>query len=692
MAAGGSAGAEARRQFALADAHERAAAEARAAAGRFSVAEVTEKSTARTLAPLAGLGFFLLPDRRWPGTRRAQVDLVVIGPGGVFIVDTKAWAEVAIDGGRVFRGDADVTDDLLTLVDLVDDTQADLAEVGLAPGEVRALVVLAGRGGLDAGVQGVRIVGERDVLRCIASHGNRLTPAQVDTVLARALTFFPQASAPAPVITTLAEPVLPAVAPVEQEALLSPEEINDALLQGILAQPIEEWMAFLHPQQAKLVRRSFGGPSRIRGPAGTGKTVVGLHRAAHLARTRPGRVLVTTFVRTLPEVLRELLKRLAPEVVDRVDFTGVHAFARGLLQERGVSFRLDPAASGEAFAVAWDKVGVHSPLGASRINRRYWDEEIQYVLKGRGITTFEAYADLNRAGRRHRLSLTSRQAVWDLYQAYDTELRRRHVHDYADLILLAEAELRRDPLGDVYSAVIVDEAQDLSCAMIRLLHSLVGNAPDGLTLIGDGQQSIYPGGFTLAEAGLSVANRGVVLDINYRNTAQIVAFAQRLVAGDEYADIEGVIARGDVPASVPRSGPEPAISHYGTWQELNELMVDRITEVTKQIGTGVGDVAVLCITRRAATAAASVLQRCGLPVVKLEDYDGTPVDAVKVGTIKRAKGLEFKQVLIPDIRPIHTTTTPPTDDTEHERWDLTRRELYVAMTRARDGLWVGISR
>nr|NLI49921.1 NERD domain-containing protein [Propionibacterium sp.] len=105
MAAGGSAGAEARRQLALAEAHERAAAEARAAAGRFSVAEVTEKSTARTLAPLAGLGYFLLPDRRWPGTRRAQVDLVVIGPGGVFIVDTKAWAEVAIDGGRVFRGD-----------------------------------------------------------------------------------------------------------------------------------------------------------------------------------------------------------------------------------------------------------------------------------------------------------------------------------------------------------------------------------------------------------------------------------------------------------------------------------------------------------------------------------------------------------------------------------------------------------
>jgi len=679
--------------LALAQAHERAAAEARVTARQYGLAEVTEKSTARTLSPLSAVDYHLLADRCWPGTKRAQVDLVVIGPGGVFIVDTKAWAEVSIDGDRVYRGDADVTDDLLSLTDLVDDTQAALAEVGLAPGEVHALVVLAGRGGVDASVQGLRIVGEKDALRCIASRGHRLTPAQVDIVLARALSFFPQASAPAPVVASVPEPVL-AAGPREiaQDALLTDEEVNDALLQGVLAQPIEEWMSFLHPQQAKLVRRTFPGPSRIRGPAGTGKTVVGLHRAAHLARTRPGRVLVTTFVRTLPDVLGELLKRLAPEVVGRVEFTGVHAFARRLLQERGVTFRLDPTGSDAAFRAAWEQVGVHSVLSAGRMDQRYWSDEIQYVLKGRGITSFDAYAELNRTGRRHRLDVTGRRAVWELHEAYDAELRRHRIHDYADLILLAEAELRREPMADAYSAVIVDEAQDLSCAMVRMLHALVGNTPDGFTLIGDGQQSIYPGGYTLSEAGLSVAGRGVVLDINYRNTAQIVSFAQRLVAGDEYADIEGVIARGDVPASIPRSGPEPVISRFSNWRELNASMIERIRAVTKEVGTCTGDVAVLCLTRRSAGLATSVLERAGVPVVALEKYDGSPVDAVKVGTIKRAKGLEFKQVLIPDLRRDQTTLNPPAGETEHERWDLTRRELYVAMTRARDGLWVGISR
>ena len=362
-----------------------------------------------------------------------------------------------------------------------------------------------------------------------------------------------------------------------------------------------------------------------------------------------------------------------------------------MLQERGVRFKLDPPKSREAFNVAWERVGAKSVLGTGAKDRDYWSDEIEHVIKGRGISRFEHYADLTRAGRRHRLNLSGRQAVWELYCAYDTELRRLGVNDFADLVLLAEAELRREPLQGLYSAVIVDEAQDLSCAMIRLLHSLVGDEPDGFTLIGDGQQSIYPGGYTLAEAGLSVAGRGVVLDINYRNTAQIVHFAQRLVAGDEYADIEGVLARGDVPSSVPRAGADPVVVRCANRRELEEAMVRRVRSVAREIGTGVGDVAVLCITRRAAMDATAALLSAGFPVVNLEEYSGVPIEAVKVGTIKRAKGLEFKQVLIPDIRREHTVTQPPIDETERERWDLTRRELYVAMTRARDGLWVGIA-
>lgn len=227
--------------------------------------------------------------------------------------------------------------------------------------------------------------------------------------------------------------------------------------------------------------------------------------------------------------------------------------------------------------------------------------------------------------------------------------------------------------------------------MVRMLHSLVGDEPDGLTLIGDGQQSIYPGGYTLAEAGVSLAGRGVVLDVNFRNTAQILAFAGRMVDGDEFADIEGGIEHGNVAEAVPRTGPEPVVSPCRNVRERERLMVERARAVVREVGTGPGDVGVLCATNTAAARAARVLREAGAPVVMLTEYDGAPTDAIKVGTIKRAKGLEFKQVLLPEVRADELgAAAPPEDPGERERWELRRRELYVAMTRARDGLWVGV--
>ena len=690
MPAGGSADAEARRQLALADAHVRAADAARATAARYSIAATTEARTAHTLAPLTAVGHHLLADRQWPGSRRAQVDLVVVGPGGVFIVDTKAWAEVSIESGRIYRGEADVTDDVLRLADLAYLAEGDFAEIGLAPGEVHAVVALAGKARVNERIGPVAVLGEKDVLRHIAARGNRLTDAQVDAVLGRALALFPAVGAPAPVVAAVPEPVLPGPPAPEQGELLTEDDIQSALLEGMLASPIEEWMSFLHPTQAKLVRRSFNGPCRIRGAAGTGKTVVGLHRAAYLARTRGGRVLVTTFVRTLPDVMRHALQRMAPDVVDRVEFTSVHRLALRVLSDRGVTHHLDPKKADAAFDAAWAAIGETGRLGATR-NKDYWREEVVSVIKGRGLTQWEQYADLVRTGRRYAIGPDQRRAVWDLYAMYDAGLRAAGVDDFADVVLRAEAELRREPLAEPYSAVVVDEAQDLTCAMARLLHGLVGDVPDGLTLIGDGQQSIYPGGYTLAEAGISLAGRGVVLDINYRNTAEILEFASRLVDGDEFADIEGVVGRGDRPASVVRSGVMPVAVRCSGRSDRDRRLVERVREVTRDVGTGLGDVGVLCRSNVAAEAIGRALRKAGLPVILLTGYDGAPVDAVKVGTVARAKGLEFKHVLIADATPADGPgAAAPEDPAKRETWERRRRELYVAMTRARDGLWVAV--
>lgn len=263
-------------------------------------------------------------------------------------------------------------------------------------------------------------------------------------------------------------------------------------------------MTFVHPDQAREARRTHGGPARIRGAAGTGKTVVGLHRAAYLAGTRPGRILYTSFGKTLSVVLRETFGRMAPQHLHRVEFVGIHAFAHKLLRERGYRLRLDTKGVDAAFAEAWSSA---SGLKDVPDGQQYWREEIDHVIKGRGITRFEEYVELPRLGRRHRLGTVQRRAVLGLYGAYQQQLDERGLHDFNDVLLHALANVRGEPLEEGYSSVIVDEVQHLPCVAVRLLHALVGDRTDGWLLIGDGQQAVYPGGFTLAEVGVDVRGR-----------------------------------------------------------------------------------------------------------------------------------------------------------------------------------------
>jgi hypothetical protein len=691
MPAGASAGAEHQRNLALAEAHEREADRARRRAGRFKVAADTEKRTARRLAPLRAMGWTQLHDRRWPGTRNANVDSLLAGPGGVFILDTKCWSQVSISHGRIWRDQADVTDELSGLLTLTELAEAELADIGLAPTEVVPVVVLAGHRCVREEVGRIVVVGEHDVLAYVLGRGPRLAPSAVDAVSVRLRALFTPIgddNRPSPV-AVVPEPVM--APPTDDDlALLSADDVRSAVLVAALAAPVEEWMTFLHPDQARLVRRTFNGPARVGGPAGTGKTVVGLHRAAYLTATRPGRVLYTTFVRTLPTVLGSLYARMAPTTVDRVDFVNVHRFAVDLLRERGVTTGLDGDAADQALAEAWSRVGARGPLGGARQSFPYWRDEIVHVIKGRGLTRFEQYRDLDRVGRRWRIGVEQRKALWQLFADYEARLRTAGVHDYADVLHLAEQELRRAPLDVPYTAVIVDEIQDLSCVAVRMLHHVVGDAQDGLLLIGDGQQSVYPGGFTLAEAGVSVTGRGNVLRLNYRNTRQILAAANAVVAHDAFNDLDGLEEVGERDVECARQGPPPVRVDAADARSHDVALLSWVETTTSLAGVGPGDIAILAARHKTLAHCHAVLRRAGVPCIDLESYDGTPGDAVRLGTFKRAKGLEFKHVALPGL--VDGPPSPRTDEADdvyRERVELERRELFVGMTRARDGLWLG---
>lgn len=461
-------------------------------------------------------------------------------------------------------------------------------------------------------------------------------------------------------------------------------------LDQILAQPIEDWMVFLHPDQRDLAERSFNGPARVTGGAGTGKTVVGLHRAARLAGSGR-RVLFTTYIRTLPPVLSALYDRMG--VPGEVQFTGIHAFAREYLGQSAPP--TDVSQIDAAFDDAWRKVASHgSSLREIGLPKQYFRDEIAWVIKGRGLSTDdrEQYLAAPRTGRGTALGSDARGAVWDLYLRYEQRLEARGTRDFEDLLRQARDHARHTQPS--FDSVIVDEAQDLSRVGLEFVHSIVGDETDGLLLLGDGQQSLYPGGHSLGAVGIDVRGRAAVLRVNYRNTAEIVRVADRIVAGRPFDDGDNELAADD-PATrfaSPRGGEAPRLVGFDTEDDHDEALLLVVEQWATSDQSAVGDVAVLVPTNSLVRTYIARIADLGLPTLSLADYDGTTQAAVKVGTFKRAKGLEFKHVAIPrcESKQLRDHRLRGEDDaTYEERVDRMRRELYVAVTRARDSVWIG---
>ncbi|MFJ9547032.1 UvrD-helicase domain-containing protein [Streptomyces erythrochromogenes] len=589
-------------------------------------------------------------------------DAVLVGPGGVFVVGAGGGGGGAAGLLAAARG-----------------TESAVASLGMSPVAVQPVMVQAGQGP-DGGHERIRVLGEQEVGRVLLAQPRRLRAESV-----RAIADHLERALPDREGLALQQGAGPSLHP-GSDGLFDLEGLREAALEGARRAPIEQWMTFLHPDQVALVRRNWSGPARISGPAGTGKTVVALHRAAHLARRTTGRILYVTFANNLPRVQSTFLRTMAPAVADRVDFRSLHSWAQEFLQERGVPVRLNGDKSETAFSLAWKDHGRESRLVQIDPGPAYWREEIDYVIKGRGLTRFEDYAAVLRKRRRAGLHRTQRQSVWELYEEYEARRRERGVHDFNDVLSLALAEVSKEGGGTPYAAVIVDEVQDLTLVGVRLLHALVGNAPNGLLLVGDGQQSVYPGGFRLTDAGIDIrGDRGQVLRTNYRNSRQILDAALAVVADDAFEDIDG----------------EPTPGRRDVDLTYHDGNVVRVTEPTAEahdrelVGAlralpdgALAGTALLCPSQWALGHYQRLLARAGIPVCRLEQYDGNPVDAVKLGTYSRAKGLEFKNVFLPRYDAESAAGTPATD-TARERAELRRSRLFVAMTRARDLLWLG---
>jgi len=459
-------------------------------------------------------------------------------------------------------------------------------------------------------------------------------------------------------------------------------------LERALEYPWEKWTIFLHPAQRHLVERDFNGPARISGSAGTGKTIVALHRAVSLARNHPdARVLLTTFSDTLANVLRMKMRRLIsnePRIAERLEVQAINDiggrlyelnFGRPHIASRTVIEEFLKEAAGE---VAGHKFSPHFLLAE-------WEE----VVDAWQLETWETYRDARRLGRKTRLPEKQRVMLWAIFERTRAYLKARNLITHAALFSNIASHLVKSNKPP-FDFTIVDEAQDISIPQLRFLAALGSGRPNGLFFTGDLGQRIFQQPFSWKALGVDIRGRSRTLRINYRTSHQIRMQADRLL-GPELSDVDGNTEdrRGVVSVF---NGPKPVIMVCDTKEKeietVGKWLTDRISAdvMPHEIGVFVRSTAELDRGRAA-------VETVGLRLKVLDEKVETAGDHVSVCTMHLAKGLEFRAVVVmacdDEIIPLQERIETAADDTDlEEAYNTERHLLYVACTRARDHLLV----
>ena len=447
---------------------------------------------------------------------------------------------------------------------------------------------------------------------------------------------------------------------------------HDQAIRQALAEPWDAWRLFLHPTQRSAVEADHAGPSRVTGGPGTGKSVVAVHRAAHLARAG-GRVLLTSFSRTLAERLAHDVDRLLagdPETRGRIDVVHLHQLA----VERWKAHHGAPprvVKGDELQSIVEQAITETQPADfTAAFVAAEWDG----VVDPYGIHTWTEYADVDRVARGTPLNNAQRQTLWPTLARVRALLTAQGLHTWSDLCW--DATERLDASADLpYRHVIADEVQDFGPAELRLLRALVPEGRNDVCLAGDSHQRIYKPRVGFARAGLEVRGRTTVLRLNYRTTEQIRRSAERLQ--HRGTDSE------DRPAVSLLAGPEPEI------RRVNGV-TDEIRTVTnwlqKLVSTGYrpGEIAIFARTHQLLRdRARPAIANAGLQAHELAEQGDPAPNRIAIGTMHRSKGLQYRAVAIVGAEageiPLERVLDRQANDSARAAFlELERNLLYVA--------------
>jgi mRNA-degrading endonuclease RelE of RelBE toxin-antitoxin system len=485
--------------------------------------------------------------------------------------------------------------------------------------------------------------------------------------------------------------------PVAVDPTVDPFEHPDALrrfrlvsdvaeLERALAFPWDKWMVFLHPAQRQITERDYNGPARVAGSAGTGKTIVALHRAVHLAqRYSESRILLTTFSSTLADSLQQLLRRLIsskPKLAERLEVLSIDAAAARLYASQIGRVRLIDAAQQRAVLESLLKDWATLPVSA----RFVWGEWSELVDAWQ-LQSWEDYRDVKRLGRKTRLSETQRALLWQLFTALRERLAESGAITAAAMYTQLSEALRGQQRAP-FDFAVVDEAQDLSIAQLRFLAALGGGRPNGLFFAGDLGQRIFQLPFSWKSIGVDIRGRSRTLHVNYRTSQQIRRQADRLL-DDRIADVDGEVEDRSGTVSVFQ-GPSPQLVLSSDTQAEQRAVTVWLRARTAE-SMAPHELGVFVRSDAQLLRAQAAVKSAGLIGRVLDAHVATAAGQVSIATMFLAKGLEFRAVVVMacdvDVLPLAERIEAIGDEADLEEVYTTERHLlYVACTRAREQL------
>jgi superfamily I DNA/RNA helicase len=448
---------------------------------------------------------------------------------------------------------------------------------------------------------------------------------------------------------------------------------DEETMAAILNSPLAQWRVFLHPTQRKLAEGDRSGPMRVLGGAGTGKTVLAMHRAKWLAESRATeekKVFFTTFTRNLAFDIEENLKTLCtPSVLQRIEVKNLDAWVAGFLRRHKYEHKIVYNRKQDEAAEAWNRALTLQDTSLT-LRPEFYEEELEQVILAQGVSNADEYRLAKRSGRGTVLTRAKRDAIWPVFAEYRAQLSSKKLKEvddaYRDAALLLQGE------NPPYTSIVVDETQDFGPQALRLLRAMVPEGSNDLFFVGDGHQRIYNRHrASMTACGINIRGRSRKLYLNYRTTEEIRRFAVATLEGCEVDDLDEGSDEVKRYKSLSHGAPPKRLS----FDHLDEAL-GYLPEILKPSLEEGRSICVIVPSRHDADTIDRSLQAQHISgtILGPNERDRPDSKAVRIATMHRAKGLEFDEVVL---------LAPKAHEDVEAKANTLKRLKYVAITRAK---------